>query len=122
MVSGKYFMLSSKLQGPKLELVKRLVEFYTNEENQIGQVKALKRLPSLIKASQSAAVTGDPDLKASMDQILVGRPMPMATEMRAVWDAVRPLFGKVLSDQMSVDEAVTRMQKDAEAKIREMNE
>jgi len=122
MVSGKYLMLSSKLKGPKLELVKRLVEFYTNEENQVGQVKALKRLPSLIKASQSAAVTGDPDLKASMDQILVGRPMPMATEMRAVRDEVRPLFGKVLSDQMSVDEAVTRMQKDAEAKIREMNE
>jgi arabinogalactan oligomer/maltooligosaccharide transport system substrate-binding protein len=122
MVSGKYLMLSSKLQGAKLELVKRLVEFYTNEENQVGQVKALKRLPALTAASKSRAVTGDPNLKASMDQLLVGRPMPMATEMRAVWDAVRPLFGKVLSDQMSVDEAVARMQKDAESKIQEMNE
>jgi arabinogalactan oligomer/maltooligosaccharide transport system substrate-binding protein len=122
MLSGKYFMLSAKLQGPKLALVKRLVEFYTDEDNQIGQVKALMRLPALSQAAKAKVITDDPNLNASMAEILVSRPMPMATEMRAIWDAMRPLFGKILSGQMSVDDAVMRMQVDAETKIRDMNE
>jgi arabinogalactan oligomer/maltooligosaccharide transport system substrate-binding protein len=122
MVSGKYFMLSSKLSGAKLDLVKQLVEFYTNEENQVRQARELKRLPALTQATRSRVIQDDPNLRASLDQILTGRPMPMATEMRAVWDAVRPLFGKALSGQMNVGEAVSRMQTDAEGKIREMNE
>ena len=122
MVSGKYFMLSSQLQGRKLALVKRLVEFYTDEENQIGQARALKRLPALARANNAQAIQDDPNLRASLDQILVGKPLPMATELRAVWDAMRPLFGKVLSGQMGADEAVRRMQADAETKIREMSE
>ena len=122
MVSGKYFMLSSKLRGPKLELVKRLVEFYTNEDNQIGQVKALMRLPALARANRAKVITDDPNLRASLEQILAGRPMPMATEMRAVWDAIRAPFGKALSGQMGVDDAVKRMQADAENNLREMNE
>ncbi len=122
MVSGAYFMLSSKLRGPKLEVVKRLVDFYTNEENQIGQAKTLMRLPALSKANQAKVIMDDPNLRASMEQLLVGRPMPMATEIRAVWDAIRPLYGRVLSGQMTVDEAVPLMQLDAETKIREMNE
>jgi maltose-binding protein MalE len=115
-------MLSSKLQGPRLELAKQLVEFYTDEENQIGQAKTLLRLPALTKAMKAKVIMDDSNLRASMEQLMVGRPMPMATEMRAVWDAIRPLYGRVLSGQMTVDEAVPLMQRDAESKIREMNE
>ncbi|MCX5796285.1 MAG: extracellular solute-binding protein [Elusimicrobia bacterium] len=122
MVSGAYFMLSSKLQGAKLELAKRLVDFYTDEENQIGQAKTLMRLPALSQANRAKVIMDDPNMRASMEQLLVGRPMPMATEMRAVWDAMRPLYGRVLSGKMTVDEAVPMMQRDAESKIREMNE
>ena len=102
--------------------MKRLVEFYTNEGNQLAQAKALMRLPALAKASRAEAILKDPLLKASTDQLLVARPMPMATEMRAVWDAMRPLLAKAVSEQMGVEEAARRMQEDAEAKIREMNE
>ena len=122
MVSGAYFMLSSKLQGPKLELARQLVEFYINDENQISQARTLLRLPALSKVNKAKVIMDDPNLRASMEQLLVGRPMPMAAEMRAVWDAIRPLYGRVLSGQMGVDEAVSRMQKDAETKILEMNE
>ena len=122
MVSGVYFMLSSKLAGPKLELVRRFVDFATSEEMQIEQVKALGRLPSLAKASKSKAILEDPLLKASMDQVLVGKPMPMATEMRAVWDAMRPLYGRFLTRQLTPGEASAKMQKEALAKIAEMNE
>ena len=84
--------------------------------------KSLKRLPALARANNAQAIQDDPNLRASLDQILVGKPLPMATELRAVWDAMRPLFGKVLSGQMGADEAVRRLQADAETKVREMNE
>ncbi len=120
MVSGRYFLLSSKLGGAKLELVRRFVEFYTNEENQIGQLKALMRLPSLVKAAGSKDLAGDAHLRASMDQVLAGKPMPMATEMRAVWDSMRPYLGKAVNRQATPAEAAAKMQVEALRKIREM--
>ncbi|MDD5301990.1 MAG: extracellular solute-binding protein [Elusimicrobia bacterium] len=122
MVSGKYLMLSSALTGKKLELVRRFVEFATSEEMQVAQVRQLRRLPALTKAAKSQAVLGDPLLRASMEQVLAGKPMPMATEMRAVWDAIRPVYAKVLLRQISTADAARQMQKDAVTKIAEMNE
>ncbi|MFA6317128.1 MAG: extracellular solute-binding protein [Elusimicrobiota bacterium] len=120
MVSGRYFMLNSRLSGQKLELVKRFVEFYTNEENQIGQVKALMRLPALTEAAKSKVIMDDPILRASMEQILAGKPMPMATEMRAVWDSVRPHLGRAINKKATPAEAVAKMQSEAVSKIKEM--
>ncbi|MBI5883697.1 MAG: extracellular solute-binding protein [Elusimicrobia bacterium] len=120
MVSGRYFMLSAKLSGEKLDLVKRFVEFYTNPENQIGQVKALMRLPALSEAARSKVITDDPILRASMEQILVGKPMPMATEMRAVWDSARPHLGRAVNRKATPQEAAAKMQSEAVSKIKEM--
>ena len=68
-------MLSSRLKGKKLALIKSFVEFYTNKENQLAQVRELKRLPGLAAASQDPAVKNNPLLMASLSQVQVGRPM-----------------------------------------------
>lgn len=120
MVSGRYFLLSSKLGGAKLELVRRFVEFYTNEENQIGQLKELMRLPALAGAAKSKALAGDPLLQASMEQVLAGKPMPMAVEMRAVWDAMRPYLGRAVNKKATPAQAAAKMQAEAVMKIKEM--
>ncbi|MBI5210707.1 MAG: extracellular solute-binding protein [Elusimicrobia bacterium] len=120
MVSGRYFLLTSKLSGPKLELIKQFVSFYTNEENQIGQVKSLMRLPALAKAARAGIIMDDPILRASMEQILAGKPMPMATEMRAVWDTTRPHLGRAVNKKATPAEAVARMQAEAVSRIKEM--
>jgi len=122
MTSGRYFMLSSKLNGEKLDLVKRLIAFYTNEKNQIAQVEKLMRLPALKSAAAAAAVKRNPALAGSMSQLLVGKPMPMATEIRAVWDAMRPYLAKALLKKITPDEAARKMQKDSTQKIQEMND
>ena len=121
MVSGKYFMLSTKLAGPKLELIKKLVTFYTNRENQVNQVRVLKRLPALISAADAPEVQNDPLLKASMDEVLAGRPMPMATELRPVWDSMRSYMGKIMTKQLLPDEGIKKMQADVDSKVREMD-
>ncbi|MBP7795316.1 MAG: extracellular solute-binding protein [Elusimicrobiales bacterium] len=123
MISGRYFLLSSPISSntEKFEIVKEFVKFYTNKENQIKQFKELKRLPALKEASMSKEVLSDPIAKVSMEQILKGKPMPMAYEMRAVWDTVRNYQGLVMTNKMSIDEATFKMQKEVERKIKEMD-
>ena len=121
MISGKYFMLSSTLKGEKLELAKKLVSFYTNKDNQIAQLRTLKRLPALKEAATADIISNSPLLSESMSQILVGRPMSMATEMRAMWDAMRPHLGNALKKKYPPLEAAQKMQTEAITKIKEMN-
>ncbi len=121
MVSGKYFMISSEASKKKMKLLARFIDFYTNKENQIRQFEVLKRLPALKEAAQSETIKRDPVSKISMKQILKGRPMPMATEMRAIWDSARNYMGLAMTKKMSVDEAVKKMHKNTLNKIEEMN-
>lgn len=121
MISGKYFIISSKVSKDKFEIIKEFIEFYTNKENQIKQFKELKRLPALKEASSSKEVLSDPIAKTSMEQILKGKPMPMAWEMRAVWDTLRNYQGLVMTNKMNIEEAVKKIQKEVERKIEEMD-
>lgn len=121
MISGKYFLVSSEVKGKKLEIIKELVLFYTNKENQIKQFRDLKRLPALKTASESKEIKSDEVSKASMAEILKGRPMPMAIEMRAVWDTVRNYQGLATTGKLPVEEAVRKMQLNVEKKISEMD-
>ncbi|HOW88778.1 MAG TPA: extracellular solute-binding protein [Elusimicrobiales bacterium] len=121
MVSGKYFMLSSGIKPEKMAVIKRFVEFYTSRENQIRQYLELKRLPALASANSSPEITSDPVSRISMEQILKGRPMPMATEMRAVWDSARNYMGLAMSRKMDAATAAERMQEEALRKIEDMD-
>ncbi|MCX7648060.1 MAG: extracellular solute-binding protein [Elusimicrobiales bacterium] len=121
MISGKYFLLSSKIGEKKLEIIKEFVKFYTNKENQIKQFKELKRLPALKEASQSKEIKSDIIARTSMEQILKGKPMPMAYEMRAIWDTARNYQGLVMTNKMGIEDAVVKMQKEVERKIEEMD-
>ncbi len=121
MVSGKYFTVSSGLKAGKLELVKRFMEFYTSRENQVRQYQVLTRLPALKAAGSAKEITSDEVSRISLEQILKGRPMPMATEMRAVWDSARNYLGLAATKKMDVDTAVRRMQENTDRKIAEMN-
>ncbi|MHB0997267.1 MAG: extracellular solute-binding protein [Elusimicrobiales bacterium] len=121
MVSGKYFTVSSGLKPEKLAMVKRLLEFYVSRENQVRQYQVLTRLPALKAAGSAKEITSDEVSRVSLEQILKGRPMPMATEMRAVWDSARNYMGLATTKKLSVDDAVKRMQENTDRKIEEMN-
>ncbi|HNW45581.1 MAG TPA: maltose ABC transporter substrate-binding protein [Elusimicrobiales bacterium] len=122
MVSGKYFMISSGAKPEKLAMLKRLLEFYTSKENQVKQYQVLTRLPALKAAGSAPEITSDEVSRISLDQILKGRPMPMATEMRAVWDSARNYLGLASTRKLDVDTAVRKMQENAAKKIDEMNQ
>lgn len=121
MVSGKYFMISTGLGEEKTELLKRLVSFYVNEENQIRQFKEIARLPALKTAGEAEEILSDNHAIMSLKQIEKGKPTPMATEIRAVWDSMRNYQGEVMANRMDTDTAVRRMQEVAVKRIDEQN-
>ena len=47
--------------------------------------------------------------------------MPVATELRAVWDAMRPQYQAVLGGAMTPEAAAATMQRDALEKISQMH-
>lgn len=121
MVSGKYFMISSGLKPEKKELLKKLINFYVSEKNQIRQFKEISRLPALKSAGKAKIIKNDAAASISLKQIEKGKPTPMATEIRAVWDSMRNYLGEVMSNRMTTDTAVKRMQEVAEKRIEEQN-
>ncbi len=115
--SGVYFMLAKEVTGDKLEAAKEFINFVTTKEKQLEQVTLLKRLPALKEALDDPLITGDPLLKGSADQMVVGTPMPTVLEMRCNWDAMKPEMQAVLADTRSAEDAAAAMQAAAEACI-----
>lgn len=122
MTSGKFLFFNNKLKGKKLEAAKKFATFVTSPETQTSMVKETGRLPALKAVADSAVVSGDPILKATDEAMTHGQPMPMAVEMRVVWDAIRPQLQNVMAGRTEPIQAAGVMQKDAVTKIRQMTE
>ncbi len=116
--SGKYFMIAKDVSDEKLQAIKAFIAYVTSYDNQVAQVKELKRLPGLKKALSDAAITTDPTLKGSSEQMAKGTPMPTVVEMRAIWDAIKPEQNKVLAGSIDAVSAAKNMQAAAEAGIK----
>ena len=59
--------------------------------------------------------------RVSQAQLENGRLMPVATELRAVWDAMRPSYQALLGGAMTPEAAAAAMQRDALEKIELMH-
>lgn len=118
MVAGKYLMLRSGLKEDKEELARAFTEFLVSETIQRFLTERSKRLPSLRSLLSDPIVTNDPYLSASLAAIKHAQPMPMAVELRAVWDAIRPQLQEVMAGRTHSAQAAEQMQRDAEQKIR----
>lgn len=122
MVAATGYCLNVNVQGERRERVLRLLRFLTAPENQLEYTRALRAIPSNLAARRDSIFKRDPILLGSQDQITVGRAMPIAPEMRAIWDAMRPPYQSILNGQLTPEEAARKMQEDANKLIAEMYE
>lgn len=116
--AGKFFMITAGIDKAKLDAIVDFIKFATTKENQLDMFAKLKRLPALKTAAADKAVASDPIQKASAEQMSVGVGMPSVLEMRAVWDAMKPEFIKVMSNSMTPKDAAAAMQSAAVAGIK----
>lgn len=122
MVSPKGFSINANIGADKLPATQAFLEFLMSPESQLTLAKGTNMMPTALALMDDPFITENEIMKNSAAQIEVGTPMPVVPELRAVWDAMRPSYQKVLGGAIGADEAAAEMQASAEKKIREMNE
>ncbi len=116
--SGTYFMIPKGETGDKLAADKAFINYVTSKDKQLEMVKKLNRLPALKAALDDPAIAGDPILKGSADQMVVGTPMPTVVQMRCNWDAMKPEMQGVMNNTKKPEDAAKAMQAAAEQCIK----
>lgn len=117
MVSPKGYSLSVAAQGQRADNAMQLVRFLTNAETQQAFLEEQKIIPSRLSLRDHPLLAQDATLVTSLAQTENGRVMPLVTEMRAVWDAMRPPYQSLMAGNIAAADATRQMQAGAQQKI-----
>jgi maltose-binding protein MalE len=120
MTSSKGYSLNRWVPQTRRDLVIELLSFLTSARV-VGHIsQELGTLPSRQDVSDWPRLQDNPTLRASWDQLVRGRLMPVVPEMRVLWDVMRPGLQQVVSGRLSPEEASRAMQESALRKIEEL--
>ena len=122
MVAPKGFSINVNVPEEKRKWVLELIRYLMSAENQLEATKELFTMPTYKQVQRSDFVQHNEILRNSQIQIRHGRPMPVVTELRAIWDAMRPSYQDVLAGTKTAEQAAHDMQALALQRIKEMNE
>lgn len=122
MVSAKGFSINANVDDAKLPVIKKILEFLLSPENQLENAKQLNTFPTRKEIYEDPFILNDEILQNSRKQIEYGKQMPIISEMRAIWDAMRPSYQAVLGGSINPEQAAVQMQNDAVKKIAELQE
>lgn len=113
MVAPKGYSLNCNARGARADAAVDFVRHMTSDPVQRRLVRTLRMLPARKSAWDDPVFADDATLTASRAQIENGRLMPVAAELRAVWDGMRPSYQGLLAGTLAPDEAAAGMQADA---------
>jgi arabinogalactan oligomer/maltooligosaccharide transport system substrate-binding protein len=116
--ASKGIFISVSVKPEKMEATKKFIEFLTSKESQLKLAVTDKQLPANIEAQKDPAITGDPLIAGQQAQLDLAIPMPVITQMRAIWDAVKPIQQEVFAGKTSTADAGAKMQTKAEEGIK----
>lgn len=117
MIAPKGYSLNVNAKGETAEAAMAFVKYMTSDEVQRRLVQRLRMLPGRKSAWDDPLFESDPTLSVSRQQLENGRLMPVATELRAVWDGMRPSYQALLGGALTPEAAAKQMQQDAVTKI-----
>ncbi|MEM8945226.1 MAG: extracellular solute-binding protein [Planctomycetota bacterium] len=117
MVSPKGYSLSIAAQGERAANAAKLIRFLTDEETQQAFLEQQKIIPSRLSLRAHPMLMSDPTMVTSFAQTETARQMPLVTEMRAVWDSMRPPYQSLMAGNLSAADATRQMQAGAVNKI-----
>lgn len=121
-VSPLGYSLNINLKGEELQLAIKLLKFLTEPAQQLAYTRQFGSIPTRKEAWHDSTVEADPILQQSIYQLEVGKPMPVVTELRWIWDAMRPAYQAIFTNEITPVQAAEKMQRDALKLIRENRE
>ncbi len=121
-VSPLGYSLNVNASGEKRRIALELLHHLTSARVQLEFTALSIALPSRAAAFNSPEVQNNPLALASLEQMKVGRLMSPVTEMRWIWDAMRPSYQAIFSGRLSAEQAAQQMQALALKLIKENRE
>ncbi len=118
-VSPLGYSVNINTTGERLEITRKLIRFLTAPEVQIRFSKQVRTIPTRREAYKDPFIRSNVLLHQAIDQMNVGKPMPVDTKIRWIWDAMRPAYQGIFTGQLTPDQAARDMQQRAEKLIRE---
>lgn len=115
--SSKGYSVNVNVPAWKIPYLRTVLEFLTGPAMQTAMADSLATIPTLPAVLNSPAVTNNPTLQASLSQVEVGRPMPLAPQMRQVWDGMRGPYQSVMSGSVSPEQGARQMQAEVQKRI-----
>lgn len=115
--SSKGYSVNVNVPDWKKPYVRDLLVYLTNAPMQAQMAQQLATIPTLPAVLNSPAVTANPTLQASLQQVAVGRPMPLAPQMRQVWDGMRGPYQAVMSGSVTPEQGARQMQGEVQKRI-----
>ncbi len=122
MVSPLGYSVNVNLKGEKLKITLELLTYLTSPEVELEFTRAMGTIPSRKEAFRDPEVTDNEIIRSSIYQMEVGTLMPVVTELRWIWDAMRPSYQSIFTGQVTPVEAAKAMQILAEKLIKENRE
>ncbi len=121
-ISPLGYSLNKNIKKEKMPLVRELVEFLTHDDIELRFTQSSGAIPSRKTAFASPQVAENAMVRGALDQLMVGKEMSPVTEMRWIWDAMRPSYQGIFSGRVTPEQAARDMQAQAMKLIRENRE
>lgn len=122
MISPRGYSINVNTKGKKLEATCKLLKFLCSPEVMLEYTKRSGSIPSRVEAYRDPILEEDEILRGSFEQLSVGVAMPVVSEMRVIWDSMRPAYQAVINGSKSPSDAAKEMQDLAVKLIKEMKE
>ncbi len=110
MTASKGYSINANIKDAELPLAIELITYLTSPEAELRSALELGILPSRKEAYSDSTLAHDPILQASRQAYDLGRRMPIAPEMRVLWDVMRTGMQEVMNGSKPPARAARDMQ------------
>ena len=117
MVAAKGYSVNVNVPDEKLPAVRTVLRYLTGPEMQRQMAADLATIPTIESVRDSEAVANNPQLQASLRAAEKGRMMPIAPQMRQMWDGMRGPYQLVMNGAVTPEEGARLMQENVEKLI-----
>lgn len=118
-IAAKGYSLNINTPPEKFPLVRRVMEYLTGEEVQAAMAGRLFTQPTLRAVVDSPEFQNNTVLRAAREEAQHAVRMPLAPQLRYIWDGMRGPYRRVFSGELTPEEAAREMQSGAERQIAE---
>ena len=117
LVASKGYSLNANVSEESLPYVRDVLHYLTNAEMQADMAKNIASIPTIDIVRQDSLVQQNEILRSSLYQVEVGLAMPIAPQMRQIWDGMRGPYQLIMNGASTASAGARMMQEEVEKRI-----